>query len=220
MEITSEQVEELKKQVINQINSTFPEDKKEDAIEQLNLMDEKEFIEFLKKNKLIKSSEKEQGEGENPFRLIIKGEIPHYKIDENKDSLAILEINPISKAHTIIIPKKQVKEMEKIPSSIFTLAKKVSKRITSEFNPKEVLISSSKVLGEVILNILPVYNAENMTSQRNPASKDELEELKKILEKKYKKSKPKVMRPRKEKKSESKINQIKETKLWLPKRIP
>lgn len=226
MEITSKQIVELKKQVIKQINSTFPEDKKDYAIEQVESMNEEQFVEFLKKNKLINLPEEEQDSQkskeihskETPFRLIIEDKIPSYRIDENKYSLAVLEINPISKAHTIIIPKKPVKEAEKLPSSLFTLAKKISKRIKSYFKPKEVVISSSIVLGEILINVLPVYNNESLDSPRNPASKDELEELKKILEKKSKPKMPKTPYPKKIK--EPKINPIKETKLWLPRRIP
>jgi histidine triad (HIT) family protein len=226
MEINSKQIVELKKQVINQINSTFPEDKKDYAIEQVESMNEEQFVEFLKKNKLINLPEEEQSSQnskenyskETPFRLIVEGKIPSYPIDENKDSLAVLEINPISKAHIIIIPKKPIKETEKLPSSLFTLAKKISKRINSNFKPKEVLISSSNVLGETIVQVLPVYTEEALTSKRHPASKDELEELKKILGKKFKSKIPKAPKPKKIK--EQKINPIKETKLWLPRRIP
>ena len=215
MKINKEQVEKLKEQIISQIESTFPEDKKYSAIEQVENMNDEQFIEFLKRNNLINLPEgmqdsKAMDSNETPFRLIVENKIPSYFIEENKDSLAVLEINPISKAHTIIIPKKTIKESEKIPSSLFTLAKRISKRITSHFKPKEVIISSSIVLGETIVQVLPVYDKETLNSKRNPASKEELEELKKILEKK-----PKLKKVKK-----PKINKIKEPKLWIPKRIP
>jgi histidine triad (HIT) family protein len=215
MKISKEQVEKLKERITSQIESTFPEDKKYSAIEQVEKMNDEQFIEFLKRNNLINLPEGMQDSktidsDETPFRLIVENKIPSYFLEENKDSLAVLEINPISKAHTIIIPKKTIKESEKIPSSLFTLAKRISKRITSHFKPKEVIISSSIVLGETIVQVLPVYDKETLNSKRNPASKEELEELKKILEKK-----PKLKKVKK-----PKINKIKEPKLWIPKRIP
>jgi diadenosine tetraphosphate (Ap4A) HIT family hydrolase len=215
MSINKEQIENLKKQIISQIESTFPEDKKSSAIKQIKEMGDEQFLKFLKNNQLIDFSDETNEsqlniQNETPFRLIIEKKIPSYFIEENKDSVAVLEINPISKAHIIIIPKKQIKNSEKIPSSLFTLAKKISKRITSNFKPKEISILSSNILGEIIIQILPVYDKESLSSKRNPASKEELEELQKILEKKPK--------PKKIKKA--KISKIKEQKIWIPKRIP
>lgn len=215
MNINKEQIENLKEQIISQIKSTFPEDKKASAIKQIKEMNNEEFIEFLKKNKLIDFSDEAKelqlsDQSETPFRLIIEKKIPSYIIEENKDSIAVLEINPISKAHIIIIPKKPIKDSEKIPSSLFTLAKKISKRINSNFKPKEISILSSIVLGETIIQILPIYEKESLNSKRYSAPKEELEELQKILEKK---SKPKKIK-------KAKISKIKEPKVWIPKRIP
>jgi len=216
MELKDEQIENLKKQIISQIESTFPEDKKYSAIEQIESMDKEQFIEFLKRNNLINLSKEENPletiPNETPFRMIIEGKIPSYKIDENKDSIVVLEINPISKAHVIIIPKNAIKESGEIPKSLFTLAKRISKKIKTKLKPKEVLISSSVLLEEVILNVLPIYNRETLHSPRLQVSKEELEKLKKLLERKLKSSKQTPKKP--------KIKKIDEEKLWFPKRIP
>jgi histidine triad (HIT) family protein len=45
------------------------------------------------------------------FTKIIKGEIPCYKIAENDDFLAFLDINPNAKGHTLCIPKKEVNKL-------------------------------------------------------------------------------------------------------------
>ena len=209
MNLTEDQIEEFKKQIIQQIESTFSEDKKSPAIERINLMNNDEFIDFLKKNKLLNSdSDKESPEesdisasNETPFRLIIEGKILSYLIDENKDCMAVLEIKPVSKGHIIIIPKKAISESDKIPKSAFSLAKKISKKIETNFKPKEVLISSSQVFGETILNILPVYSNESLASPRRQISKEELENLKNILEKKKKTKQAKKPRIKKIKES-------------------
>jgi len=218
MELSGEQIEEFKKQIVQQIESSFSEDKKGPAIERVKTMNDEEFIEFLKKNKLLGSesgedSSEEQSIGnanESPFRLIVEGKIPAYVIDENKDCIAVLEINPVSKGHIIIIPKRIVSPPLSIPKSVFTLAKKISKNIEKNFKPKEVLISSSQALGEIIINILPVYTNESLSSPRKQVSKEELEALKNILEKK-KKAKQ-ARKPR--------VKKIEESKIWFPKRIP
>ncbi len=42
------------------------------------------------------------------FTKIVKGEIPSYKIAENERFYAFLDINPLAKGHTLVIPKKEV----------------------------------------------------------------------------------------------------------------
>lgn len=41
------------------------------------------------------------------FSRIIKGEIPCYKIAENDKFFAFLDINPVMKGHTLVVPKKE-----------------------------------------------------------------------------------------------------------------
>ena len=42
------------------------------------------------------------------FSRIIAGEIPSYKIAENDEFFAFLDINPLKKGHTLVIPKKEI----------------------------------------------------------------------------------------------------------------
>ena len=98
------QIPQIKKQIISQIEKTFPADKKTSAINEINSMNDEQLEQFLIKNNLIKpdgSSSQQQC----IFCSIIFGDIPSTKIAENEKAIAILELNPISKAHTIIIPK-------------------------------------------------------------------------------------------------------------------
>ena len=41
------------------------------------------------------------------FTKIVNGEIPSYKIDEDENYFAFLDINPLAKGHTLVIPKKE-----------------------------------------------------------------------------------------------------------------
>ncbi len=41
------------------------------------------------------------------FTKIIQGDIPSYKVAENDDYFAFLDINPNSKGHTLVVPKKE-----------------------------------------------------------------------------------------------------------------
>lgn len=42
------------------------------------------------------------------FSRIVQGEIPAYKVAENEHCLAFLDIKPLAKGHTLVIPKKEV----------------------------------------------------------------------------------------------------------------
>ncbi len=42
------------------------------------------------------------------FSRIVAGEIPCHKIAENEEFFAFLDINPVSKGHTLVIPKKEI----------------------------------------------------------------------------------------------------------------
>lgn len=210
-----EQEKNLKAQIIQQINLTFPEERKKEAIEKINSMDSDEFKAFLIQNNLIKQEgelkevEKTK-QGKCIFCSIISGEIPTNKLEENKKAIAVLEINPVSKGHILVIPKDHFPDSGKLPSQALTLAKKLAKKIKTRLKPKEVTIVSSNVFGHEVLNLLPVYDTETLNSPRKQAKPEELEELKILLETKLKK---KIVKKKK-------VEEIKEPKLWLNPRIP
>ena len=207
--LPKEQITQIKQQLIQQIETTFPEDKKQAAKQQVETMDGNQLEEFLKQNNLIKEGQPSIGKQQNVFRNIISGQIPSHKIDENKDALAVLEINPISKGHILVIPKKTTTSVEKIPQSAFSLAKKISKRLKSKLTPKNVNNSSANVFEEFIINVFPVYENESLNSQRYHAKETELQEIQKKLEKK---TITKIIRKPPKK--------IQEKEIRLPKRIP
>lgn len=64
------------------------------------------------------------------FTKIIKGEIPSYKVYEDKNFLAFLDINPLKKGHTLVIPKKEVDYIFDIDSkeyqNLWNTAKKIA----------------------------------------------------------------------------------------------
>ena len=64
------------------------------------------------------------------FTKIVKGEIPSYKVYEDKNFLAFLDINPLKKGHTLVIPKKEVDYIFDIDSkeyqNLWNTAKKIA----------------------------------------------------------------------------------------------
>lgn len=64
------------------------------------------------------------------FSRIVNGEIPSYKVAEDKDFLAFLDINPLAKGHTLVIPKKETDYIFDLPhdeyTGLFEFARKVA----------------------------------------------------------------------------------------------
>ena len=208
--LSQEDSENIKKQLIKQVEENFPGDKKSAAISQIKEMSPEEVEEFLEKNNVQQSSENQNAKC--IFCSIVFNEIPSYKIDENKSAMAVLEINPISKGHVIVIPREHSHQIKKSEKEIASLIKNLSKKIQKEFSPKEVKVSYSQMFGHSIINLLPIYENETMDSKRKKAEKGHLEELQKILGKKSKSKTEKISKPK------TKI--VKEKNMWLPRRIP
>lgn len=210
--ISPEQASQVKKQLIEQINSTFPEDKKAEAIQQLESMNEEQLEEFLKQNNLIKSEEQDQ---QCVFCSIVSGDIPSTKISENKKAIAVLEINPISKSHAIIIPKEHISKEEDLPEETRILAKEISEKIKKAYNPKDVTFFNTNMFGHEIINVLPVYTDETKDS---PKKQSNPEELKKISEKLANTEKQETQTEQESQKETQK--EINEKNTWLPQRFP
>ena len=64
------------------------------------------------------------------FTKIINGEIPCYKIAENDDFFAFLDINPNAKGHTLVVPKREVNKLfdldDKTYFGLMNFSKKVA----------------------------------------------------------------------------------------------
>ena len=67
------------------------------------------------------------------FSRIVKGEIPCYKIAEDERFFAFMDINPVAKGHTLVIPKREVDYLFALDDNevadMMVFAKKVAKAI-------------------------------------------------------------------------------------------
>lgn len=215
--LSQEQISQIKLQLIDHISKSFPEEKKQEAISSVQEMTGEELEDFIVKNNLIKG----QGNG-CIFCSIISGNSPSFKISENQEALAVLEINPISKGHILIIPKEHIPTHEGLPEGAKELAKKMTELLKEKFKPKKVEAASQNLFGHQIINILPIYSEESFQSKRNPANKEELEELEKTLKEDIKTPEKKEEKKPKKNKTirKPRVKKIKAKDLWLPQRIP
>jgi len=195
MVISKEQSVEIKKQIIGQVESSQMENKAE-IIKSIKEMNEEELEGFLKANNIPVSgvdgsegsSEGGSGGGSGGdsgaggqcvFCSITKGEVPSYKLEETDKARVILELNPVSEGHALVLPKDHV-AVDKLSKSIMTLSQKVAKRIKKKLKADDVKIETSNFQGHSMINIIPIYEGKSM--EKKKAEEKDLERLQKKLE--------------------------------------
>ncbi len=65
------------------------------------------------------------------FTKIVNGEIPAYKIAEDENYLAFLDVNPNAKGHTLCIPKKEIDKIFDMDEELYLGLMKFSKKIAA-----------------------------------------------------------------------------------------
>lgn len=63
------------------------------------------------------------------FTKIIKGEIPSYKVAENEQFYAFLDINPNAKGHILVVPKKEVNKLFELEEDTYASLMSFSRKI-------------------------------------------------------------------------------------------
>ena len=120
------------------------------------------------------------------FSKIIAGEIPCYKVAENDKFFAFLDINPLAKGHTLVIPKQEVDYIFDLSdedlAAMHVFAKKVALAIQKSFPCKKV---GEAVIGLEVphahIHLIPIQNESDMLFS-NPKLKLSDEEFKSIAE--------------------------------------
>ena len=146
--------------------------------------------------------------------LISSKNIESLAILEDKDYIGVLDINPLSEGHTILIPKKHLKESKLLKSKAFTTAKKIGKHLVKKLNAENYQINTSDELGHAIINIIPLYKDKKINTKREPADKKKLQETAIKIGKIEKIIKVKTDKP-KEKQQVKQSKEITETKKSL-----
>ncbi len=208
--LTEEQANAIKEQLLKQLNN-FPEDQQGKVKEKILSMTVEEVEAFIKQNQLA-HLEQQKGQGhatECIFCNIASKQISSFLLEEDKDNLAVLEINPLSKGHSMVIPKKHL-ETQKIPASTFKIAKKIATKIEDKFKPKEIKITAQEIMKHSLIEILPLYGNEK---ERKKATDEELKQLQNQLKI--------IKKPKREKNVKSKPKENSDSKLpRLKPRIP
>lgn len=121
------------------------------------------------------------------FSKIVAGEIPCYKIAENEQFFAFLDINPLTKGHTLVIPKQEIDYIfdldEQTYSGLMLFAKKIARALEKSVECKRIGVA---VMGLEVphahVHLIPIQKEGDMViSNRKLKLSDE--EMKEIAEK-------------------------------------
>ena len=165
---TDEDATKIKEHLLGQLEN-FPEDKRKQIKEQINSMTNEQVESFVEQNKLTHLN------GQCILCSIAKGENKSYKIAENDSNIAILEINPLSKGHSLIIP---IDHKDGISEATKELAKEVSEKLKEKFSPKAVESKETSIMDHPLIELTPIYGDE---TEKKQATEEELESLQKEI---------------------------------------
>nr|WP_298989882.1 HIT domain-containing protein [uncultured Polaribacter sp.] len=126
------------------------------------------------------------------FTKIINGEIPSYKVAENNDFIAFLDINPNAKGHTLVVPKKEENKIFDLSkdeySALMDFSYRVAKALEKTIACKRIGMS---VIGlevpHVHVHLIPInVMADMQFQQKVKMSSDEFVELAKNISQNFK----------------------------------
>lgn len=122
------------------------------------------------------------------FSKIVSGEIPCHLVAENDEFLAFLDVMPLAKGHTLVIPKSETDYIFDIDDETYTrlwvFAKNVARQIERKIPCRKVGIS---VIGLEVphahIHLIPLQNVEDMNFSRPKlqVSQEELSNLASLL---------------------------------------
>jgi histidine triad (HIT) family protein len=121
------------------------------------------------------------------FTKIINGEIPCYKVAEDENYFAFLDINPLKAGHTLVVPKSEIDYIfdlgDEQLAGMIVFSKKVAAAIKSAFPCNRIGIA---ILGLEVphahIHLVPMDSMEDINF-KNPKLKFSPEEFKEIASK-------------------------------------
>ena len=122
------------------------------------------------------------------FSKIIAGEIPSYKIVESDQFFAFLDIFPLQKGHTLIVPKIEVDKIFDVPdtylSELLVFAKPIAAAIEKSFTCNRVgMVTVGLEVPHAHLHLIPINTAADMefSQPKLSLSKEEFKSIQDLI---------------------------------------
>lgn len=114
------------------------------------------------------------------FCKIVRGELPSYKVYEDKDFFAFLDINPRVKGHTLVIPKSHYQWVYDIPNfgDYWEIVRKITSAMQKALNPQFVNYATYGLdVPHAHVHIFPRHNEPGFVPGIIKVSKEELTQI-------------------------------------------
>ncbi len=113
-------------------------------------------------------------ENKTIFDLIIEGSIPSFKLYEDDKVLVILDINPINKGHSLVIPKAKSVNFTDLDDETYSyttcIVKKIADKLMKTYEPPKIgVIIEGFEVPHTHIHVFPAYSAEDF--RKNPEDK-------------------------------------------------
>ena len=123
----------------------------------------------------------------NIFARILRGEIPAYKVYEDAQTLAFMDVMPQSDGHTLVIPKTQARNFLDIEpaalSNLIVVTQRIAKAVQAAFKPDGMRIiqfnepAAGQTVFHIHFHIVPCYEGKELKAHtRDMADKELLAE--------------------------------------------
>lgn len=126
------------------------------------------------------------------FCKIVAGEIPSTRVYEDADTLAFMDIGPVIKGHTLVIPKQHYDAITKTPGDVLARLMKVVQKIAQaqmnglKANGVNVLNANGVAAGQQVphihFHVVPRFNTDGHHWNWAVKKYDSMEEMKKIAD--------------------------------------
>lgn len=122
------------------------------------------------------------------FSKIIAGEIPSYKIAEDDQFIAFLDIMPLRKGHTLIVPKIEVDKLFDVPDeylgALLVFAKPIAKAIEKSFDCNRCGVTVVGIeVPHAHVHLIPLNDANdvNFLQPKLKLSPEEMKEVQELI---------------------------------------
>lgn len=119
------------------------------------------------------------------FCKIIDGEIPSHKVYEDENVIAFLDANPVSKGHTLVVPKEHTDDIHGAEdmSYMWDVLVKVSDALEEAFDPEGINIAQNngEAAGQEVFHlhfhVTPIYDGDELEIEYNRSELEEGDEI-------------------------------------------
>lgn len=119
------------------------------------------------------------------FTKIVNGEIPSYKIAENDDFYAFLDINPVAKGHTLVIPKQETDYIfdldTKTLQELISFARPIAHAIDHALGTiRTGIIVEGLEVPHAHIHLIPIYSEDQIVAlgqHKEEFTKDQMAEI-------------------------------------------